>query len=175
MKNIFVRYILLYIMVLASAVLPANAVSRVETGNTRVQGHVECSFLGCVHDGGDAVLIFNIGNRGGEAALCRLGHPQRDPLHVVGGNGQVFHDLDCYVDTKVVATEDETREFLIPAGSQKRVSIVVHNVPSRIVRFSDFDLPVQFDGEASKLFHYDNIPVTTESAAKKVEEVKKRK
>lgn len=152
-----------------SAKSKVQPVKKSKMDSTRRQlsgGEIELAFRGCVHDGGDAVLIFTVINTTNGDLRCRLGKSDLEALHVVGGNGQVFTDVDCYVDATVVSNQEKTTSFDVKKGERRLISMVVHNVPKSLAHFSDVDMPIHFIGEGEQLFHFDNIEVLSEKTVK---------
>ncbi|MDE6217866.1 MAG: hypothetical protein K2F64_02570 [Muribaculaceae bacterium] len=120
---------------------------------------IECKLRDCFLDGKDAVVVFAITNTGKSEVGCCFGPVDLEQMHIVGENGQVFTNVECYVDSRKVSDADYSKFFEIKGGQSEFVSMVVHDMPSGVKSFEDIDVPVLFSGQAKRLFHFDNVRV----------------
>lgn len=156
------------IMALIAVMLFSMAPTPVKADTAGSPEEVRCLFRACVHDGGDAVLIFAVDNETDGKITCRLGKPSFEGMQVVGSNGRVFTDLDCYVNSRKVTGSSQNIPFEIESSDKQLVSMVIHNVPADMNRFNEVELPLQLNGKETFTFHFSDIEVIGEKMAKKM-------
>ncbi|MCM1153337.1 MAG: hypothetical protein NC328_06770 [Muribaculum sp.] len=154
-----------------SKTVSGNKTGQVKKAKASADATLECSLRGCVHDGADVVLIFSVENPGGSNLDCLMGPIDIPSLMVVGDNGRVFTDVDCFIGHEKIATSKDTdhpKAFHVNAHDSRLVSMVIHDVPKDVVHFRDVDIPLKIEGESTVLYHFDNISVTSETNAKRL-------
>ncbi|MDE7381651.1 MAG: hypothetical protein K2N03_05945 [Muribaculaceae bacterium] len=131
-----------------------------------VKAQTTCSLKGCVHDGGDVVLIFSLANEDSSAVGCELRKGGINSTHVEATDGRIYTDLSCYVRSRCVSGEKESKEFYIPAGKDDLLSMVVKDVPKGVNEFKKVSLALNYEGGGRQIFDFEKVPVMAELSAK---------
>ncbi len=133
-----------------------------------VNAEPECRLRGCVHDGGDVVLIFSIDNDENSPVDCRLEKGGLNSVSAEGMDGRTFTDINFFVGSRCVYGEKGSKVFAIPAKGSDLVSMVVSNVPKDVDEFRKVTVLLKYDGDKGHLYDFERVPVLGEMTAKLV-------
>lgn len=128
----------------------------------------ECNLRGCIHDGGDAVIIFNLDNKSKKSITCCLAPSEINAMAVQAESGRVFTDIDCYIGSRCVSSPEKARSFTISGGEDCLVSMVVHDVPEEVSLFKDIEITLDVGDSDVLTYNFENVTLLGEQQAKKI-------